>query len=96
MYDSLLGLATSKLLTVMLLCLRVGLPAEPCACHSQVWIIRIFIMKDMLLQDLVDQHLRDSQRPPIMQAQFGGKVATTIVCRSVRYRSQKEEDFIQV
>ncbi|KAK9798582.1 hypothetical protein WJX73_003480 [Symbiochloris irregularis] len=48
------------------------------------------------LQDLVDQHLRDERRQPIMQAQFGGKVATTIVCRSVPYRSQKEEDFIQV
>lgn len=48
------------------------------------------------VQDVVDQHLRDRRQPPIMQAQFGGKVATTIVCRSVPYRSEKEEDFIQV
>lgn len=47
------------------------------------------------MQDLVDQHLRDRGRQPIMQAQFGGKVATQIVCRSVPYRSEKEEDFIQ-
>ena len=47
-------------------------------------------------QDTIDQHLRDTQRPPVMQAQFGGTLATRIVCRGVPYRSEKDEDFVQV
>lgn len=31
-----------------------------------------------------------------MQAQFGGTLATRIVCRGVPYRSEKDEDFVQV
>ena len=47
-------------------------------------------------QDTVDQHLRDAQLPPVMQAQFGGTLATRIICRGVPYRSEKDEDFVQV
>lgn len=43
----------------------------------------------------MDQHQRDRKRQPIMQAQFGGKLTTQIVCRSVPYRSEKDEDFVQ-
>ena len=31
-----------------------------------------------------------------MQAVMGGKFAQQIICRSVSYRSEKEEDFFQV
>ena len=48
------------------------------------------------LQDLVDQHLREAHEVPAMQAVMGGKFAQQIICRSVSYRSEKEEDFFQV
>ena len=47
-------------------------------------------------QDLVDQHLRERKETPAMQAVMGGTFAQQIICRSVNYRSEKEEDFYQV
>lgn len=47
-------------------------------------------------QDLVDQHLRERKETPAMQAVMGGAFAQQIICRSVPYRSEKEEDFYQV
>ena len=48
------------------------------------------------LQDLVDQHLREHKETPAMQAVMGGTFAQQIICKSVSYRSEKEEDFYQV
>ncbi len=48
------------------------------------------------MQDLVDQHLRERKQTPAMQAVMGGTFAQQIICRSVPYRSEKEEDFYQV
>ncbi|EIE24996.1 hypothetical protein COCSUDRAFT_46553 [Coccomyxa subellipsoidea C-169] len=48
------------------------------------------------LQDLVDQHLRERKETPAMQAVMGGTFAQQIICRSVNYRSEKEEDFYQI
>jgi hypothetical protein len=50
----------------------------------------------LLVQDLVDQHLRERKERPAMQAVMGGTFAQQIICRSVPYRSEKEEDFYQV
>ena len=47
-------------------------------------------------QDLVDQHLRERKETPAMQAVMGGTFAQQIICKSVSYRSEKEEDFYQV
>ena len=47
-------------------------------------------------QDLVDQHLREHKETPAMQAVMGGTFAQQIICKSVPYRSEKEEDFYQV
>ena len=49
-----------------------------------------------MLQDLVDQHMRDSRERPVMQMVMGGKFAVQIICRNVPFRSEKEEDFYQV
>ncbi|BDA41234.1 probable ubiquitin carboxyl-terminal hydrolase FAF-X [Coccomyxa sp. Obi] len=48
------------------------------------------------LQDLVDQHLRGRKETPAMQAVMGGTFAQQIICKSVNYRSEKEEDFYQI
>ncbi|KAK9820599.1 hypothetical protein WJX72_012157 [[Myrmecia] bisecta] len=48
------------------------------------------------LQDLVDQHLRDRKEPPALQTVIGGKFAQQIICRSVPFRSEKEEKFYQI
>lgn len=48
------------------------------------------------MQDLVDQHLRERKETPAMQAVMGGTFAQQIICKSVSYRSEKEEDFYQV
>lgn len=34
--------------------------------------------------------------PPAMQTVMGGKFAQQIICRTVNFRSEKEEDFYQV
>lgn len=47
-------------------------------------------------QDLVDQHLRDLKQTPVMQSAIGGKFTQQIICRSVDYKSEKDEDFYQV
>ena len=52
--------------------------------------------KVLYLQDLVDQQMRDNKEKPVMQLVMGGKFAQQIICRSVAYRSEKEEDFYQV
>ena len=49
-----------------------------------------------VVQDTVDQCLRDRTLPPVMQAVIGGKFAQQIICRGVPYRSEKEEEFYQV
>ena len=48
------------------------------------------------VQDLVDQHLRERKETPAMQAVMGGTFAQQIICKSISYRSEKEEDFYQV
>ena len=47
------------------------------------------------MQDTVDQYLRDRQLAPVMQAVMGGKFAQQIICASVNFRSEKEEEFYQ-
>jgi ubiquitin carboxyl-terminal hydrolase 9/24 len=47
-------------------------------------------------QDLVDQHLREAKETPAVQAVMGGTFAQQIICKSVPYRSEKEEDFYQI
>ena len=44
----------------------------------------------------MDQHLRGRKETPAMQAVMGGTFAQQIICKSVNYRSEKEEDFYQV
>ena len=44
----------------------------------------------------MDQHLRERKETPAMQAVMGGTFAQQIICKSVSYRSEKEEDFYQV
>ena len=48
------------------------------------------------VQDLVDQHLRDTKQRPVMQSVMGGKFAQQIICKGVPFRSEKVEDFFQV
>ena len=48
-----------------------------------------------LLQDLVDQHLRDNKEHAAMQEVMGGTFAQQIICRSVPHRSEKDEEFYQ-
>ena len=55
-----------------------------------------FLIRVSNLQDLVDQQMRDNKEKPVMQLVMGGKFAQQIICRSVAYRSEKEEDFYQV
>lgn len=50
----------------------------------------------MNLQDLVDQHLRDTKQQPVMQSVMGGKFAQQIICKGVPFRSEKVEEFFQV
>jgi hypothetical protein len=50
----------------------------------------------LVLQDLVDQQMRDLGVPPAMQTVMGGKFSVQIICRNVNFRSEKEEDFYQV
>jgi hypothetical protein len=40
--------------------------------------------------------MRDAGATPAMQAVMGGKFAQQIVCKSINYRSEREEDFYQV
>lgn len=49
-----------------------------------------------VVQDLVDQQMRALGAPPAMQTVMGGKFAQQIICRTVNFRSEKEEDFYQV
>ncbi|KAK9822778.1 hypothetical protein WJX74_007862 [Apatococcus lobatus] len=48
------------------------------------------------LQDLVDQHLRDTKQQPVMQSVMGGKFAQQIICKGVPFRSEKVEEFFQM
>eukprot|EP00884_Botryococcus_braunii_P021288 jgi/Botrbrau1/7843/Bobra.9_2s0021.2 len=48
------------------------------------------------LQDLVDQQMRAAGASPAMQTVMGGKFAQQIICRTVDFRSEKEEDFYQL
>ena len=49
-----------------------------------------------LLQDLIDQHMRDNKGKPVMQLVMGGKFAQQIICRDLPHKSEKEEEFYQV
>ena len=49
----------------------------------------------LCLQDTLDQYLQDRKLQPVMQAVIGGKMAQQIICKSVDYQSEKEEEFYQ-
>lgn len=49
-----------------------------------------------VVQDLIDQHMRDNTGKPVMQLVMGGKFAQQIICKGLPYKSEKEEEFYQV
>ncbi|KAI8477153.1 MAG: hypothetical protein J3K34DRAFT_455469 [Monoraphidium minutum] len=46
--------------------------------------------------DCVDSHLQSARCTPALQSVMGGRFAQQVICRGLPYRSEREEEFLQI